>query len=592
MQILGGVERYRAADLLALIALDDQVLAAADLLELVPADDQITVVAYPFLGVVLDADVLVVLAMHEDLLAAGLVLEGQLVEAAGVRGRAGAENGARLVVGKRVGRHRGGVVETAGDDRLVRIAFEEFDDRLHADARDRLGAPLLARPVLRDAQEHRAVFVGLAVAVPAELDLHPAVFVGVDLLAFRAHDCRGLRPVHDRNRRVARRPEHGLGRQCDKAIRVMRRTGIGTGIAGFHRMVLHRQQGVFLALLVADRVVLQREGLAGAEARHHPLAADRVVLRLFGLDAGAGERAAGILVGVETGIIEELVLLHPRWTGDGRLIGGQIGLRLLEVVIGEHPFTGPELVGVMPAVDVLPFRARHERHLFLLARFEHTRRIAKDCLVLAVLVLEEIEDALVLQQPRHKVEVGLAVLHLVFIFLVGALSAELEIAEAVVGKDLLDDVDHVLLLEDAGIGAAGQEPQPGHDARVIDAPAAIGRLGRVKITNEAIEERPLAAARLDREGDVLADQLLVVDRVVATEHFEIELEKLRHGLVTRDPGQQEVILAERRLDRNQPFVLGEILGHAPSGWALPGLRILPQSISACNAGAVTAGAHP
>ena len=49
-----------------------------------------------------------------------------------------------------------------------------------------------------DADPARAVGVVLALAVPVELDLHPAVLVGEDLLAGRAdHDGR-LRPLDER----------------------------------------------------------------------------------------------------------------------------------------------------------------------------------------------------------------------------------------------------------------------------------------------------------------------------------------------------------------------------------------------------------
>ncbi len=60
--------------------------------------------------------------------------------------------------------------------------------------------------------------------------------------------------------------------------------------------------------------------------------------------------------------------------------------------------------------------------------------------VLAVLVLEEVRDALFLHQPRDEVEVRLAVLHDVLALLVARAQAALGLLHPVVGQDLLDQV--------------------------------------------------------------------------------------------------------------------------------------------------------
>ncbi len=94
-------------------------------------------------------------------------------------------------------RHLLGVVDAPGDQRLVGIAFQEVDHHFLADARDGDHAPVLARPGVRDAHPAGAVFVVLAVAVPVELHLHPAVLVGVDLVARRADDDGRLRALDE-----------------------------------------------------------------------------------------------------------------------------------------------------------------------------------------------------------------------------------------------------------------------------------------------------------------------------------------------------------------------------------------------------------
>src|SRR5438128_2392609 len=68
----------------------------------------------------------------------------------------------RRVGGQTIGRHLGGVVDAASDDRQVRIALDEIDDDLLADARDLDEAPAAAGPGLRYAHEAGRVLVLLA----------------------------------------------------------------------------------------------------------------------------------------------------------------------------------------------------------------------------------------------------------------------------------------------------------------------------------------------------------------------------------------------------------------------------------------------
>ena len=181
-----------------------------------------------------------------------------------------------------VGRHLLGVVDAAGDDRLVRIAFEEIDDHLLADARDRDHAPALARPRMRDADPARAVLVLLAVAVPVELHLHAAVLVGVDLVAARADHDRGLRPLHERLRRAAPRPELlPLLSTTEAAIDSWRRrSSIASYSLNSSRSIRRHHQ--VLAVLIAPRMPVEREQIADAtrRARWCPPCAVRTGLQL------------------------------------------------------------------------------------------------------------------------------------------------------------------------------------------------------------------------------------------------------------------------------------------------------------------------
>src|SRR5690606_9780177 len=88
------------------------------------------------------------------------------------------------------------VVEAAGDQGLVGVAFEEGDQHLHAHPRDGDAAVAVASPVGGDAQPAAGLVVAGTVAVPMELHLDPAVFVAVDLFAGRPGDHGGLAAEH------------------------------------------------------------------------------------------------------------------------------------------------------------------------------------------------------------------------------------------------------------------------------------------------------------------------------------------------------------------------------------------------------------
>ena len=113
------------------------------------------------------------------------VLYAQFVVAAAARRAVALEQGAGLVGRQFVGRQVLGVVQATTDQRLVRVAFEEVHQHLHADARDGHGAQGVAGPAAGHAQPAAGLVVGLALAVPVELHLDPPVLVAVDFLAFR-----------------------------------------------------------------------------------------------------------------------------------------------------------------------------------------------------------------------------------------------------------------------------------------------------------------------------------------------------------------------------------------------------------------------
>src|SRR5690554_3765634 len=137
-------------------------------------------------------DLPVALGVDEDLLLTGLVLDAQFVEAVAAGAAQALEQAAGLVCRQLTGHRVDAVVQTAGDQWLVRVAFQKTDQYFHADARDGDAAPVVAGPAAGHPQPAAGVGIGLAFAVPVELDLDPALGVAVDFFAGGAGDGGGL----------------------------------------------------------------------------------------------------------------------------------------------------------------------------------------------------------------------------------------------------------------------------------------------------------------------------------------------------------------------------------------------------------------
>src|SRR5713226_260078 len=215
-------------------AFDVAVLVGVDQLTLIGVNDETAVIADEFAGVLFDAVVHVFFGVEEDLFAAFFVLESEFVEVGGAAAfsAAGQEGGAGHVIRKSVGGHLFVVVDAAGDDGAVGIAFEEFDDDFLADAGDVDGAPVLAGPGLRNADPTGTVLVLFAHAIPEELDFHAAVFIGINLLAGGTNYNRRLRALHNGfGSEPLRAIRHGEGDASEMVGIGFLGAGCGTGIA-------------------------------------------------------------------------------------------------------------------------------------------------------------------------------------------------------------------------------------------------------------------------------------------------------------------------------------------------------------------------
>lgn len=310
--ILVGVEGVVAADSQELVLTDgvaavldntDLLVIAHGLLAVVGNGDGLVVL--DLLGavvadagglVVVDVDVLVLLRVDVDLLLILLVLKAQLVVAFALVGLT-LDGHPRLVPRQLIGRQLQAVIDPSGDHRLVWITVVVGDDHLLADTRDGHVAPGGTGDVLRDADPAGAVLVLLALAIPRELDLHPTVFVGVDLFVGRPDNDGVLRPVDAR-----------LGQRFGAPLGVVRhqfglvvvegallRLGAFLGLAGVLRAAVDDAHRAPAAVHVFTGVTSEGEGDARLQARVIALDQGNARIAPVAAQAVLGEGPAGLV---------------------------------------------------------------------------------------------------------------------------------------------------------------------------------------------------------------------------------------------------------------------------------------------------------
>ena len=81
--------------------------------------------------------------------------------------------------------------------------------------------------------------------------------------------------------------------------------------------------------------------------------------------------------------------------------------------------------------------------------------------MLVARVLEEIEDAFLLQQAAQKTEIAFAVLNAVVPLVIRDSQRVANVRETEAAAHFLEDLRHGLLLEHATIRAAREKPEPG-----------------------------------------------------------------------------------------------------------------------------------
>src|SRR5690554_6561926 len=379
--------------------------------------------------VVLDVLIPVALGVDKNLLLARLVLDAQFVEAVAAGAAQALEQAAGLVCRQLVGHRVGTVVQAAGDQRLVRVAFQKTDQHFHADARDGDAAPVVAGPAAGHPQPAAGVGVGLAFAVPVELDLDPALVVAVDFFVGRAGDHGGLLAQHA-----------GFGMAQGWAVRGVPGGGLEVvavalgegcfplplrgrgGIIGARRFCagygLFQNLGLFAFVVnVGDQpevvpavqgVALEFEEVAAAQSWLVAVAGSLAVVAAVAFEAALGQVLAAAAVGQAVGVV--VVFQVGQLFTPGLTFQQQAGL--VGVVVAAGDAAG---AGFQADAEALDHRLIGDHAVALIKaggrQAREYRLVVAEHQVMAVrAVAGVVVDALFLAQKLAEVQVGLVVL--------------------------------------------------------------------------------------------------------------------------------------------------------------------------------------
>jgi hypothetical protein len=260
----------------------------------------------------------------------------------------------------------------------------------------------------------------------------------------------------------------------------------------------------------------------------------------------AGEVAAGKLEHLEVG---QLVVV-------GRIdVGAQLLLDGLEVAVARGMLAGVELARADPARHFVEARlGRAGGHVAqgagggqLVVR--HVAGVRQVHGAGGIVRVEPVVDAFVLEQARQELVVALLVLHAVAARLVGADDVVglglLEALDGAVLEDGIEHFEHFPVLVDAGVGALGEQPEPGAQGdAVFMVPAHVP--GAHEAHGMALAVALVRAAVFVLEGDDdvegMAEDVLGVERLVLRQHRELVGRRTRQRLVPHDAPEHQVVL--------------------------------------------------
>ena len=255
-----------------------------------------------------------------------------------------------------IGRHLGGIIDPARDDRLIRITFEEINDHLLPDPGDLDEAPARPGPGRADADETAGILILFPQPVPVELHFDPRVFVGEDLCPGGADHNGGLRPLHHRLRGLTLRAIGQIGRgKGDHHLEPGRCPFPGAVLAVPHLIVGPQHQIFGIFRLAREFVELER--YPRPQPGKRPFGFGAAVRGLFFLAPDQRQRFAWGAFHVIAGIVIGFPRRQQMRKGLIRF-GHQIKGGFFKVVVGVniHPLphpghgmpVGDDIIGTLP----------------------------------------------------------------------------------------------------------------------------------------------------------------------------------------------------------------------------------------------------
>src|SRR6266436_2808786 len=284
-----------------------------------------------------------------------------------------------------------------------------------------------------------------------------------------------------------------------------------------------------VAVHVPARVLVQMKFVTGGEGAAVAGARNHMVQRLFFLHADFGGRIAFGLLGVNSRVIVDFIFGVAPDFGDSLYIGHQGSVGGLKIIVGEGVLAGPQLLLGAPALHNVLMKEGAAGCVveadFMLdgTVLVYLRLVGENQFVGVLIVLKEIEDAVLFHQTRHKIKSGLAVLDDVFALGVTALGAILKILEAVVLKDFLDDFGNGFLLENLAISGAREEPKPRNNLCPVMGKAVVAS-NAGEAAYKTIPVPHVIVCMVDLQGHLLADNVLEGNGMILRKKVECEME--------------------------------------------------------------------
>ena len=105
-------------------------------------------------------------------------------------------------------------------------------------------------------------------------------------------------------------------------------------------------------------------------------------------------------------------------------------------------------------------------------------------------------------------------------------------------------------MENAAIGVARQRPELGHHLQFIEGHVAVFA-GAGEIADDAVEMARRIVRLRHVDGHALADDRGEIDSRVFRQRGEMKIEQARNRFVAGEAGEQQLVVAQRRGQRDQ-----------------------------------------